>query len=116
MYLLPLGTHVPNTHTIHMYIILLPHTSAQMWGLPYEHRLYRLNNLVNLATFIVFRFGALWVIGYGLLHWRHLVSSVYYAMMFGSWAIMSVINVVLFWRLVKNDIIRPMSVKCKSLS
>ena len=78
-----------------------------MNGQPYDSTVYRVNNCINLLTFVLFRFGALAVIGYGVVYWRLLVSPMYYVMLTGSWMVMTVINVVLFWRLVKNDVLRP---------
>ncbi|KAK2177830.1 hypothetical protein NP493_577g02032 [Ridgeia piscesae] len=78
----------------------------QMCRVKYTHWLYRANSYVNLVTFIIFRFGALIAIAYGLYEWGHRVTATYFVLLSSSCLIMTVINTVLFWRLLKNDMLR----------
>ena len=80
-----------------------------MCQVQYTHWLYRANSYVNLITFIIFRFGALVAIAYGLYEWGHRVTATYFVLLSLSCLIMTVINTVLFWRLLKNDMLRKPS-------
>ena len=80
----------------------------QMAGVKFNNPLYRFNNVLNLVTFFVFR---LCMIAYLLGRYHHdsHLLSVTYAL-FTFFAILlvgGVINTVLFWRLFKNDLLRP---------
>lgn len=75
---------------------------------PFDHWLYRTASLLNLITFVPCRFGALCVIYYGMIYMRHRVSTIYFSFLFAAIFVMTAINIVLFYRLFKNDILRPM--------
>jgi len=85
----------------------------QMSNISYDHPLYRANVWVNLATFVFCRFGGLVVIYYGMFMYNHRVTAFYFYVLTSSMAVMLFINLILFYRLVKNDVLRPL-LKTKS--
>ena len=78
----------------------------QMQGLSFTHFLYRAASYMNLITFLCCRFVALTWIIHGMYHLGNRVSAAYYWTLAASMFVMWGINIVLFWRLLKNDILR----------
>ena len=72
----------------------------------FDNPFYRAVCALNLLTFIVFRGYSLGRIAYGLVLEYHLVPWVYYQFLFVSIFLTICINIVLFWRLFKNDVLR----------
>ena len=85
----------------------------QMSKVSYDHIVYRINVWVNLITFVLCRFGGLAWIYYGMAMWPHRVTTFYYMVLTSSMTVMLFINIILFHRLIKNDVLRPRS-KTKS--
>ena len=80
----------------------------QMCNISFSHWLYRLNSCMNLFTFVSCRFLCLTWIVYGMFIWYNRVSVVYLVVLGSAMFVMWVINVVLFWRLVCSDVLRPL--------
>ena len=79
----------------------------QIMDVGFEHALYRVVCLMNLGSFVLCRFAfSMVLITHALIAYRHRMHAVYYAMLAPTIAIMWVINVVLFWRLFTNDVLR----------
>ena len=74
---------------------------------PFDHWVYRGVSLLNLVSFVPCRFLSLAYIYYGMWTMAHRVPFVYLRLLFLSCCVMAVINCVLFWRLFKNDILKP---------
>ncbi|XP_064648642.1 TLC domain-containing protein 2-like [Lineus longissimus] len=92
----------------------------QMAKVDFNHSFYKLNNIFNILTFSIFRFGALVIITYGMAslyeYKRILVhgSQGYCITLMASMFTMWVINPILYWRLVKNDFLRKKHYRSKS--
>jgi len=83
----------------------------QMLQIRFDAPLYRLNVYLNLLSFILCRFIPLiWII-YGMLMWYYRVEPSYLIILSLDLFVMWVVNIVLFWRLLTNDIIRPTKTK-----
>lgn len=78
----------------------------QMSKVKYDHILYRTNVWINLTTFVFCRFGGLAWIYYGMAVFCHRVTRIYFGLLTSSMIVMLFINIVLFHRLIKNDILR----------
>lgn len=78
----------------------------QMCNVPFDATFYRVICYINLVTFILCRFGGQLLITIGMFMWYDRVTMVYYVTLTMSMAVMFAINVVLFYRLWKNDIVR----------
>lgn len=64
---------------------------------------YRLNSLINLGTYVVFRMATLaWMSRWLFLH-RHKVPPATYAVGTVGMAIMTPMNIILFYRLLRSD-------------
>jgi len=80
----------------------------QLHGAPFNSLVYRVTAAVNLLTFISCRFLLLVWIGYGIFFMTDRISLVYRTLTTISLFIMIAINTVLFWRLLSNDVLRPL--------
>nr|KAG5704640.1 hypothetical protein BaRGS_025282 [Batillaria attramentaria] len=78
----------------------------QMVQLPFSHWLYRTTVALNLVTFVFFRGAAMVLIWAGLLYSRHKFSVVYFVALGLVMVFMIVLNPVLFWRLLRSDVLR----------
>ena len=79
----------------------------QIMDVGFEHALYRVVCLMNLASFVLCRFAfSMVLITHALIAYGHRMHAFYYAMLAPTIAIMWVINIVLFWRLFTNDVLR----------
>jgi ABC-type nickel/cobalt efflux system permease component RcnA len=78
----------------------------QMAGVPYGRRLYRVNSVMNLFTFVSCRFLCLAWIVYGMWMWHARVSPIYLVVLGATMFILWVTNAVLFWRLLCSDVLR----------
>ena len=78
----------------------------QMRKWSFDHWLYKGNLWLNLITFIPCRFGAVAWINYGMYHEGHRVSPAYFWTLATAIFVMWGINIFLFWRLLKNDVLR----------
>ena len=74
--------------------------------LPYNHWFYRCSVWANIISFALFRFLPVFYITYGMYMWHHRVTPLYFYGLCFSMLTMHCINMVLFYRLVKNDIFR----------
>lgn len=80
----------------------------QLHGFHFDHWLYRTNSFINLVTFVCCRFMSLiWVIA-GTFRDQHRIPVPYKIILSAALFVMSVTNVLLFWRLFKSDVIRPL--------
>lgn len=81
----------------------------QMSGILFSHWLYRLNAFMNIFTFVSCRFLCLSWIVYGMFIWYDRVTPVYLCVLGSAMFVMWVTNVILFWRLVCSDLLRPLT-------
>ncbi len=65
-----------------------------------------MNAWVNLGTFIVCRFCSILAIIIGMIIWGDRVSTIYMVCLTASMTVMTPINIILFQRLLKNDVYR----------
>lgn len=84
---------------------------------PFEHRFYKLVVFLNLLTFITFRFPGIIYVGYGIVieSERGRVTHVCAALLTLIMLVTYILNPVLLWRLVKNDILRNLRYKTLKL-
>ncbi|XP_059139039.1 TLC domain-containing protein 2-like isoform X2 [Physella acuta] len=78
----------------------------QMVKTPFDSPLYLTIKYINLVTFAVFRGVPLYVITYSVFTMGHMVTTAYYIGICLSMFVMDVLNVILFWRLLKSDLLR----------
>lgn len=64
---------------------------------------FRLNSIFNILTFIFFRFGVLAIIYYGIFYDGHRVTVSYLVMLCSCVFAMTIINIVLFKRILVKD-------------
>lgn len=80
----------------------------QMSRISFSHWLYRLNAFMNIFTFVSCRFLCLTWIVYGMFIWYNRVTPVYLCVLGSAMFVMWVTNVILFWRLICSDLLRPL--------
>ncbi len=86
----------------------------QMCKIPFDHWIYRTNVYINLVTFVLCRFTGMTKIWHAMMtEDGYRVSNTYYALLCISNPAVSIINVILFWRLLKNDILRSSQSKSR---
>ncbi|XP_064648656.1 TLC domain-containing protein 2-like [Lineus longissimus] len=80
----------------------------QMCHVRFDHWSYKINAVLNIVTFVVFRGLSLGTITMGMITpgERYRVSTIYWYTLCGSMFVMWGINPILFWRLLKNDFLR----------
>jgi hypothetical protein len=78
----------------------------QMCKVPFTSLIYRTNSAANLATFVSCRFGCILYVIYCIIVFRDVLGSRYVVTVSFATFVMSVINVVLFWRLLCSDYLR----------
>lgn len=78
----------------------------QMMNVCYQSLLYRINVFFNIVSFLICRFLANGAIFVGMIVWGHRLSRIYMTCLSGSMIVMFPVNCILFWRLVKSDILR----------
>lgn len=83
----------------------------QMHRIEKSDILYKLNMAMNLWTFIIFRFGSCLCMLVGIYYQRARVSPAFYIAIIGCLIVMSGINPVLFYRLIKSDLLTKSSIK-----
>lgn len=71
-----------------------------------NHSVYRLNSLVNLGTFVVCRISVMAWMSRWLLINKDLVPLVFYSIGSVGLAVMTVMNIILFYRLLRSDFIK----------
>ncbi|KAK6192485.1 hypothetical protein SNE40_003942 [Patella caerulea] len=77
----------------------------QILGYSKNNCLYRLNSLINLGTFVVFRISVLsWMTRWIVIN-RHLIPLAFYSVGSIGLAIITVMNIVLLYRLFRSDFI-----------
>lgn len=81
----------------------------QMVGTPYNTRKYVIVKYLNLGAFAIFRFGATFTITWGIFTYHNLVTWTYYICICLSMFFMNILNFVLFWRLLRSDVLRKRS-------
>lgn len=72
----------------------------------YNSKLYRGVCALNLVSFVPCRFGAVFTIIYGMFVWGERVSPTYFKFLVVAISAMTFINFILYWRLVKSDLLR----------
>lgn len=72
----------------------------------FDNTFYRIVCMFNLVTFLICRGWSLWRITYGIVMESHTVPKVYLNCLCVSMFVMNSINPILFWRLLKNDVLR----------
>lgn len=80
----------------------------QMAGVSFHNIIYRLNNIVNLIMFLGFRMLAIAWISVGMIWYNKRMSTFYIFLLCSTMFVMWVINLILFWRLIKSDFLRNM--------
>ena len=78
----------------------------QMTQVPFSSLKYAIVKYLNLVSFAMFRLFPLAYITYTLFTMYHRVSVVYYILIFITMVCMDLLNTILFWRLVKSDVLR----------
>lgn len=86
----------------------------QMCKFSFTHWLYRSVSQLNLFTFVSCRFVALFWISYGMFIYPERVSAVYFYSLLMSLIVMWPINIILFWRILKNDVLRKFLLTSKA--
>lgn len=81
----------------------------QMSGFSFSHWLYRLNSFMNIFTFVSCRFLCLSWIVYGMFIWYDRVTPIYLYVLGSAMFVMWGTNIILFWRLICSDILRPLA-------
>ncbi|ESO84684.1 hypothetical protein LOTGIDRAFT_74365, partial [Lottia gigantea] len=77
----------------------------QIYGFAKNNCFYRLNSVTNLGTFVVFRISVLaWMTRWIVIN-RHLIPLVFYSVGSIGLAIITVMNIVLLYRLFRSDFI-----------
>jgi len=84
----------------------------QFSRVPVDHWLNRTVIALNLATFVCCRFLCIAWVAYGLFAYYNSFSLPHMMFLSSSTCVMICINVVLFWRLLSRDVLRPL---CSSL-
>lgn len=77
-----------------------------MLNYEFDNKFYRGVCIVNLLTFFFCRGWSLARISYGMLTENHRVPPFYFSCLTASIFVMNMINPVLFWRLLRNDVLR----------
>lgn len=71
-----------------------------------DNKMYRLNSIINLGTFMGFRISVMaWMSRWMLIN-KDLIPLVFYSLGSIGLAVMTVMNIVLFYRLLQSDFIR----------
>ena len=83
----------------------------QMSKVDYTSFLYRINVFLNLATLVFGRFGGLVAIFYGIYHWHHRAHKLYTVALIFTCSSLVVLNIVLFARLIRSDLLRGINKK-----
>lgn len=76
----------------------------QIMQIPFDHWIYRTNVYFNLGSFIPCRFLNVIAIFYGLYLYHNVLTITHFALTCIANLVVFVINIVLFWRIMKNDI------------
>ncbi|XP_061189669.1 TLC domain-containing protein 2-like [Saccostrea echinata] len=71
-----------------------------------DNKLYRLNSIINLGTFVGFRISVMAWMSKWLLINKDLIPFVFYTLGSIGLAVMTIMNIVLFYRLLQSDFIR----------
>lgn len=79
----------------------------QMSEIGFNHWFYKLVTYLNLFSFVSCRGFSICRIFYGMYIEPSRVPRLFYICLSMSMVVMSVINVILFWRLFKSDILKP---------
>ncbi|KAL8560014.1 hypothetical protein ACOMHN_041485 [Nucella lapillus] len=77
-----------------------------MLHVPFSHWFYRLVATFNLASFLLFRGWPIVLIWATLILHGNQFSVVYWCMLSTVMTFMVILNSILFWRLLKNDVFR----------
>lgn len=89
-----------NTIFLHMRQLL------QMCGFSRSNQYYRLNSLINLGTFIIFRIATVaWMTRWIVIN-KDLLPLAFYTIGSIGLATLTVINIILFYRLLQSDFLR----------
>lgn len=78
---------------------------------PFDHWLYLFIVILNLLTFLTFRFYGIFYVGYGLVTQWQRITFTFAFLLSVAMFVMYIINPVLLWRLFKNDVLRQMKSK-----
>ncbi|KAK3084464.1 hypothetical protein FSP39_013949 [Pinctada imbricata] len=83
----------------------------QICGLKKDNPFYRFNSVVNLGTFVIFRISIMaWMSRWMLIN-KDLIPLVFYTLGSIGLAVMMVMNIILFYRLLQSDFIRKKDVQ-----
>ena len=81
---------------------------------PFEHWLYKMVVWLNFITFVRFRIWGVILIGWGIYTDWDRLTLIYQVFIVCTMIVMYLINPILFWRLLKNDILRQFRSKDKN--
>lgn len=80
-------------------------------GVSQQSTSYKINLYLNLITFVIFRFGFLSSVLFGLVILRNKVSPVFWWLAGTTFTIVMVMNGVLFLRLMKGDVLKKSKIQ-----
>lgn len=87
-------------------IFLHARTLMQIFQFSFGHKIYTVNKYINLITFVIFRGGPLGRICYAYLYECPAFTPPLRIVFVCISVAMTVINIVLFWRLCKSDMLK----------
>ncbi|XP_048746766.1 TLC domain-containing protein 2-like [Ostrea edulis] len=79
-----------------------------------DNKIYRLNSIINLGTFVGFRISVMAWMSRWLLINKDLIPLVFYSLGSIGLAVMTVMNIILFYRLLQSDFIRKKDASVKA--
>lgn len=85
----------------------------QMSQIGFDHWFYKIVTYLNLLSFVSCRGFSVCRIFYGMYTEANRVPLLFYCCLSLSMLVMAVINVVLFWRLFRSDILKPQKQQIK---
>lgn len=87
-------------------IFLHARTLMQIFQFSFGHKIYTVNKYINLITFVIFRSGLLGRICYAYLYECPVFTPTLRIVFVCISVAMTIINIVLFWRLCKSDMLK----------
>lgn len=76
----------------------------QKWS--FDHWQYKLIVFLNLLTFVLYRMYGVTYLAIDLPYEWNKLTTIHKILMSGCMIVLSIINCILFWRILKNDVLR----------
>ena len=76
----------------------------QQW--PFDNFWYRIIVWLNIITLVLFRLPAAAILTSGIYYDWHRVTAYYHVLIIPSCLMLDILNPILTWRIIKNDILR----------